>query len=387
MTFQHMNTSLRKGGAEMHDSNRTLDASKPIFKDVTTKEVTSAEGILVKLKGPIDVVEKVTELLPLLGLELPHTQWVDVPDSKCRRRYSRYNITVHKVEGLNDFNHAGSLFEIHDGPVDKSPIVIDRFTSFSEWESLEAAKAALKVMDSRWLRHEDIAENPLPGQLRVVLCHPFDPWYYAIDNQLIVGDIVFPDGFQEDPVFKAGTPCVVYDRDDRPNIKICLGCRLERRNNYPSNSQVHVPVFRTVYFDDGTIWNESDRIGKPPRPLGDNEVWAFDVLQRVQQSLAGGAMNFEVPLVGGMKFIGRLRGRNGNTFEGTYHARISFKDGGKDEGYFDFNPTPELPTAEAFLRARYERPRREFASLKVTLHKKRHLGQNWSGYLTDNPSR
>lgn len=372
----------------MHDSNRTLDASKPVFKDVATQEVTTAEGILVKLKGPVEFVENVAKLLPLLAVELPNTQWVDVPDSKMRRRYSRFDITVHQVEGINDiFCHAGRIFEIHGAPDDKVPILIDAFTSFSEWESLEAAKSALKIMESRCLRHNDIEKTPLPGQLRVVHCYPFDPWYCSNDNQLIVGDIVFPDGFQDDPVFKAGIPCVVYDRDDNPSIKICLGCRFERRSNYRHESQVHVPVFRTVYFDDGTIWNESDRCGKPPRPLGDNEVWAFEALQRIQQLLAGGVMNFEVPLTEGMKFIGRLRGRNGNTFEGTYHAKIVFKDGGKDQGYFDFKPSPNLPTAEAFLRARYERPQREIRSLKVVLHRKKRLGQNWSGYLTENPSR
>lgn len=361
-----------------------LDASKPIYRSVSTQEVSTGKGTLVKLTGPDDLVEKAAKIIPLLkDIELPHTQWVDVPGSRLRRRYSRFNIIEHKVKGTDDLLcHAGHIYEIKDGPEDKVPIVIDNYTSFSEWTDLKSAKAALELMDKQTLRHKDIEQSPLPGQLRVVNCYPFDPWYNAIGNQIIVGDIVFPDGFQDDPVYKAGKSFVVYDGDGNPSIKICLGCRLERyHDNGSLQSRPHVPVFRTVYFEDGTVWNESRSVGKPPRPLAGNEIWIADVLGQVQRLLLGGILNFKVPLVDDMNFIGRLSGRQGLTLEGTYYARVSFEDGTKEEGYFDFKPYGDFPTVEDYLRAQYKRGRKTVSKLEVKLHRKKRLGKSWGGAL------
>jgi hypothetical protein len=355
------------------------------------KEVTTGNGTLVELWGNPTDVEKAAEVLSLLEkIELPHTQWESEPETRRHKKYSRFDIVEHTVGGCDAFYHR-HLLEIRSAPPGKASIVIDHYVSFTEWSDLASAKKAYRKMIDQHLEDSDLEKNPLPGQLRLVKYHQFDPWFYAIGNQLVVGDIAFPDNLQEDPVYRAGKDFVVYDEENQPSIKTCLGCRLERYQEQHGfrEETPHVHFFRLVYFDDGTTWNESTHRENPPRPLVNGELWMTKAVEQFKACLAQGRLGFSLSFVDGLNFKCRLTGKKGLTVEGSYYAEITFTDGTEEKGYFDFKPFRDFPTVEDYLKFEFGRQRKEIKTLKVELYRRVRLGKGWSGglFLDPTPSR
>ena len=65
----------------------------------------------------------------------------------------------------------------------------------------------------------------LEGFKRRVVCNALTPWFYAIGDEELIGDYAFPEGFQDDPVYRLGKRFVVFDHDGVPEIKTCMGAR------------------------------------------------------------------------------------------------------------------------------------------------------------------
>lgn len=110
--------------------------------------------------------------------------------------YSRYALTQHDYDGgRSGFIEA---LEIKDAPENRCGFVCYEYSSygessFTEWDTVEHARAAFKMYFSGGRdREKKIAE--LPGFKRRVLCGVMMPWFYAIGDEELVGDYTFPHG-------------------------------------------------------------------------------------------------------------------------------------------------------------------------------------------------
>jgi len=127
-------------------------------------------------------------------------------------RYTRYNVKQH------DYAGGGSGFievlEIKNPPDGRWGIVINEYPGygnsvFTEWETLDDARQAFK---SYWGSCHTAEEFPkCKGFKRRVVCGALSPWFYAIGDELLVGDYTFPDGLQDDAVYRFGQQFVVFD--------------------------------------------------------------------------------------------------------------------------------------------------------------------------------
>jgi len=273
-------------------------------------------------------------------INAPVTHRVNVPHGGYGQ-YTRYNIIQHRYAGGGSGGCCGfiEILEIKNPPDGRWGIVIHKYSSrdgsvFTEWEAIENAQAAFRGSE----------ESSALGFKRRVVCGALRPWFYAIGDELLVGDYTFPDGLQDDSVFRFGEKFVVFDYEGVWVIKTCMGTRFieERRENSESTK---TECFRLVYWDDGSVWDER-RGGKSPRPVEEGEEWITEAIQQFKEMLVGNNAGFTINFSDGNKFVGKLA-RPKNSFpcaEGRYLVVVHFKDGGSKEGWVeDFAPSKETP--------------------------------------------
>jgi hypothetical protein len=285
-------------------------------------------------------------------------------------RFTRFDAEQHAYAG----GGCGyvEVLEIKDAPDGRCGIVISYcgpgFESFSEWESLPDAMAAFKKL--RWSgrqKREDDFEG-LAGFKRFVNCGELTPWFYALGEQALVGDYVFPGTLQDDPVYRIGRKFVVRDRRDKnaiPRIKTCLGT--SSKKNY-----------RVIYWDDGTsaCYYQGDMM---PRPLHEKELWITEAMQKFQEMLAGRSTTFSIDLLDGTVFTGKIKvSKKSASVAGRYEMSIS-TDKGSFEGYHDFTPSAEHPDVVRYCKECYEKAGYEVHAISAKLKEKETGSKKWSG--------
>ena len=282
-------------------------------------------GQAVQFTCPIDDAEIVREFLRthVRTLDIPTTGRVLVAHGGYGQ-HTRYDVVQH------DYAGGGTGFievlEIKNPPDGRQGVVIyespgdSRGDAFTEWETIENARAAFARF---WGRDDTGEEFPkLPGFRRRVACGRLVPWFYAIGKELLVGDYAFPDGLQDDAVYRFGRQFVVFDHEGVPAVKTCMGTRFFRgRRDYYPHEEVQ---YRLVYFDDGSVWDESVSRGGTPRPVLDGELWITEAVQQFRGLLAGKSTGFTINFTDGNKFVGKLApaGRRVPCAEGDYYLVV-----------------------------------------------------------------
>ncbi len=299
-------------------------------------------------------------------------------------RYTRYNIKQH------DYAGGGSgyieVLEIQDPPEERHGIVIfnydfQRGASFSEWETLGQAR---KAWDHFLRGSNPNKEFPkLPGFKRLVLCGALTPWFYAFGEEHLIGDYAFPDGLQDDAVYRFGRQFVLTDRENNPTVKTCMGTRLITRKSerHPYKEE----MFRVVYWDDGSYWDEHaswDTLGHP-RPLEAGELWITEAIDKFRALLAGKSTAFSIDFSDGSKFSGKLVQKRPRVpcAEGEYFATVHVKGEKKPRTGVvgDFIPTPETPDIVSYITKRFTDKGNEVERIKVKANKTKKNGKKWAG--------
>lgn len=322
--------------------------TKPRWEGTYTYgEGLTADGQMVKFTCRPEDLEKVTEALKLFrDIEQPTSKRVKLVGHGAYGMYTRFDITQHKYAG----GHGGYIetLEIKDAPDGRCGSVLHDYNTstghaFYDFDGMESAIVAFEKFWSSRDIHENI-KNSL-GFKRYVYCGPRLPWFYAVGDQHIAGDIVFPDCIMEDPVYRFGRKFVVYKRDEGPRITECVGLHMERP--YSSGCYDDKKPLRVVFFEDGTIWREGH--GEPvPQPLRGDQLWIHEAIQKFENFLAGKASQFAIEFIDGSRFLGRLKRGPGKNSPGTYHVTVEL-DGGElvDQ---DFEYTPQLAKIWGGLR-------------------------------------
>lgn len=354
-------------------------------------EARTKTGQLVKFTYVSDTITAV-EIEEFLRTKI---RTIDIPTTTRVNggygQYTRYDITQHDYAG----GTAGyiEVLEIKNPPDNRWGIIINECASykgsqFTEWETVESARAAFaKLWKDCGDSDIEMKFPNLPGFKRHIVCGRLTPWFYAIGNEQLIGDYAFPEGLQDDAVYRFGRQFVVFDYEGIPTVKICMGTRFVKIETecYPYNKT----QFRLVYWDDGSVWNENDSHGEPPRPLEENEVWITEAIQQFKNLLAGKSTKFTINFTDGNKFVGKLVRANRRVpcGEGDYFLVVRLKDKKKPvEGWVnDFKPTKDAPDIVQFVTQRYQSRGYEVEHVEVKECKTEKGGKKWSGVFFHRP--
>ena len=332
--------------------------------------------------------EKVRAFLQtnIRSLDLPTTGQVSIAHGGYGR-YTRYDVTQHDYAGGGPGEGGGwgyiEVLEIKNPPDGRRGIVINECQShsgstFTEWETIENARAAFA---KSWSLRDAAEKFPtLPGFKRRVVCGALTPWFYAIGDEHLIGDYAFPEGLQDDPVYRFGRQFVIFDDKDVPTIKACMGTRFISYfdDSYPRKEH----HYRLVYFDDGSVWDENFNPHNPPRLIEEGEAWIAEAVQQFKQLLTGKTTEFTVNFTDGNKFIGRLMqtNRRGPCAEGDYFLVVRLKGEKKSRhGWVHFKPTPEVPDVIQYATQQFAQKGQEIEKIEVKECKTETRGKKWSG--------
>jgi hypothetical protein len=237
-------------------------------------ESRTSRGELVRFGAAKQDVPLVTEAIErLVDIDLPDTHQYSIGHGSFGA-YSRYRLEQLKYAG------GGSgyieVLHVNDAPDGRCPNVVYLYSMYGgcwfwEFPNRTTAVAAWKAC---WGHGNRIfgAMSQQKGLVRAVFCDTLRPWFYAVGNQVICGDLVFPAYQQDHPYFVPGGYYLVDSEEPgEQKVKRCIGSRIQY-DGYGGRQYVKQAV---VFWDDGTVSEFSDRLHDMPRALGDDEDIAF----------------------------------------------------------------------------------------------------------------
>ncbi len=308
-------------------------------------------------------------------IDLPVTHRVNVQHGGYGM-YSRYDLVQHKYAGSDSECGIGGYIEaleIRDPPDGYWPYVLyewisDRGGTFAEFKDVETLVAAYEKI---W--GFDRNRSKLPGFRRSVRCGFLQPWFYAVGDEHLVGDYACPQHLDDDPVFRLGQRCVVYDDKGRGSVKTCLGTARtkERKGGDSGGYWFHdhgEPSRRIIHFDDGTIHDERCFTRHPPRPLRSDEEWVDAAETEFRALLHGQKRSGQVRLQDGHEVRVTLR-LNPAAFgkAGTYFAIVRLEGEKKPrEGAFKFEPNGDVADVQTAIRQKFATHNKKVKSIRIT---------------------
>lgn len=357
------------------------------FSSYTYGEARTGMGQLVKFSCPTEFKDKIINFFRdhLREVDLPTTGVFNISHGGYGR-YTRYNMTQH------DYAGGGSGFievlEIRNAPDQRCSFIVYQYhcygkSDFTEWETLEDARNA-------WNRHWSSLDNTVnfpkaKGFKRWVECGALAPWFYAIGDEELVGDYALPYGLENDPAYRIGRKFVIFDDENVPYIKTCMGTRFvsKKKDDYPYEAV----NYRIVYWHDGSSWNESHYESKNhplPRELKNEELWITEAIQQFQEALAGKRTDFVINFTDRYKFIGKVVeiDKKITSPEGDYLLVVTFKDKRKkkQEGWVnDFTPTSETPDIIQYVTKKLKEKGHEAEHIEIKSIKAKKGGKKWCG--------
>jgi hypothetical protein len=347
-------------------------------------EARTTQGQHIEFTCPGDKREEVKAFLAanVRTIALPKTSQADIPHGG-KGRYSRYKIVQHNYAGGGSGGVCGyiEVLEIENPPDGRRGIVIhtwksNRGSTFFEWGTLSYAFEAFKK-----LTFSDFSK--MPGFVRQVECGDLTPWFYAVGDQLLIGDYAFPEGVQDDPVYVIGRKFIFEDGDGIKSIKTCMGTRfLTRPASYrperddPEGNQ----HYRLVYFSDGSIWDERGR-EKRPIPIQHEEEWICEAMSAFLELLNGRTTGFSIRFLDGGGLTCKLAGkaRRNACPEGLYQVTVHLKGKKPKSGSVDFKPSPEHPDVVSLVKSHFEAKGGTVLKITITGQKATPKGRKWLG--------
>ena len=191
--------------------------------------------------------------------------------------YTRYSVKQHKYAGGGYAGCGGyiEVLEICNPPDNRCGTVIHMSDSSHgnrvfEFTSLKSAKRA-----SSYSQPEDICKQP--GFIREFECGILQPWFFAVGDQHLFGDYVFPDSVAEQSlIYQLGRKFVLKDEKNRIVIKTCIGSwHREEEGLYEEDKKKYL----FIQWTDGTRWSEYNGKEKP-KPLDELDPELAWILER-----------------------------------------------------------------------------------------------------------
>lgn len=365
-------------------------SQKDQFSSYQCCEGRTAIGQHVEFTCAPDGGKEIREFLKtkIRTIDIPATGRVQVGHGFYGRD-TRYKIVQHKYAGGGSPGGGGyiEVLEIKNPPDGRWGIVINEHNSrfgtvFTEWETF---KQALKVFEECWCVRDTAEKMPkLFGFKRRVICGALTPWFYAIGDEQLIGDYTFPEGLQDDPVYRFGKKFVVENDEGVSVIKTCMGTRFVQYEDSDYHSGLKTEHhFRIVYWNDGSVWDESRDRSNPPRLAKENEFWIDEAVQKFHQFLSGKSTEFSINFTDGNKFVGKLvkPGHRKPCAEGDYYIVAHTKGSNKpQEGWVNnFKPTPELPDIIQFVAAGLKGRGKVAERIEVKKCRVKKDGKKWAG--------
>lgn len=329
------------------------DQEKKCLRSYTYAEGKTALGQLVQFSAHGDDVQRIKEALEFVRIvDLPITGRANVTHGSYGM-YTRFEITQHEYGGGGPGYI--EVLEIKNPPDGRCGVVIHHYTNhngsdFFEFDSVENAVEAWKVCWNSSEGYKVIRAQA--GFLREVYCGGWTPWFYAVGNQMLEGDVVFMEIDREDVEFRFGQKYVVWDEDGLPAIKRCMGTHRSKKDTKCSVCGI-IGGLLIVFWHDGTWWR-SDRSWKSPKPklAEEDQLWVWEAVNKFKELLTGKTREFSINFSDGSKFTGKWSPKDNKArhAEGKYYGEITLKGGEVKKGNFDFKPTTEVPTVEALIK-------------------------------------
>lgn len=288
------------------------------------------------------------------GINLKQTKKTKCVPHGGYARCSRFDIEQHAYAGGGHPGCGGytELLEVKDALEGKCKIVIywhyadynSSVAGFTEWYSLDNAKKAFENHFPLSGSRDEIEKKK--GFLRIVDCNHLTPWFFAVGDQHIIGDYVFPEYLQDDPVYKIGEKFIVTEDDEKTFVKTCLGSIL----NHSSE--------RIVIWDDGSTWSKSGKRSSFPILLKDKDKY-ITIAPDLARQLSEEKRTINLYLGNGTVFKGKIEKQKDKNLEGEYYLKVFFNDGfsRSEEVFLDFKPTKRYPTILSCLKKKF--PQRE----------------------------
>lgn len=364
-----------------------IEEKKKNFNSYTFGEVKTGIGQLVSFSCRSEDIESTKKFIEenIRNIYVPETKFLQSVQHGSYGAPTRFEMIQHKYAG------GGSGFievlEIKNPPDGRWGFVLyerldAHHKSFSEWETIDDAKNTFK---KHWGSSDSNEKyKKLKGFKRIVNCGLMTPWFYAIGDEALVGDYAFPDGLQDDPVFRFGKKFVVssgYGDSKKMEIKTCMGTRIITEHEEGAHGRKNCPE-RVVYWHDGSCWtnsflNSDDR----PRELENGELWISDAAEEFKSLLSGKKKEFSINFSDGIKFVGKIVPEKGKKIysEGSYYAVVSFKDGTSKEGTLSFKPTAEIPDVISFIKKKFEAVGMAVEKIEIKSSKTEKGGKKWGG--------
>jgi len=324
------------------------DIKKKRLSSYSYIETRTANDQLLEVRCPTEYVDKVKEVLALTVSIQPAINHTTNVTHGGYGRYSRFKLDQKKYAG----GHGGyiEVLRILDAPDNRCPNVLHSMSvyhgsSFTEFKTIKDAVDAWNKYYGKLFERESLEE--IPGFIRHVKCGVLDPWFYALGDQHITGDFVFPDVFNEHPQYRVGTKFIVDDKADGcRKVKMCMGAvtREKDSGNYwgcTGNKYRETEIF----WDDGTSSLATNNV----RILQDNKLWIDEAITKFKRLISGTCTHFEIPFVDGSKFLGRLKLCDGTSKSepGIYVITVVVKDKNGERtvtGRQSFTPTDDCKT-------------------------------------------
>lgn len=354
----------------------------------TYGEVQTAGGQLINFSCRPEDLEEIKKVFQekLHSVDFPETHRVTLNHGSYGR-YTRYEIVQHKYAGWNSEDGSGGYIEVLEvkNPTDgRGGVVVYDYRDyvgavFTEWETLEAALEGERRFWSQSDRSQESWETL--DCKRFVRCGELDPWFYAIGNQELVGDYVFPECLQSDPVYIFGRKFIVWGVYDFPEVKTCYGARFVSGGQESFLGHKAPWTQRIVYWSDGssTVMD----CGREPavRPLEQDKAWITEALRQFARLLSGHQERFSIKLLDGMQFIGRVaydKGRSVFQRAGRYSAKVKVEGEAKiREGYIDFVPSEKWPDVLEYIKAKLSGNGKKVSVIAIKPEEQH--GKKWAG--------
>lgn len=255
------------------------------FTITTSIECSTGGGQLVEIKCRPKDVEWVKHYATMFhSIHIPETSIISISHG-CEGIYTRFIIKQHKYAGGGWPGCGGfiEVLEIKNPPEGRCGTVIhkegyDRST-FYEFESLDEALKAWKKSFS--FPEEFVNEK---GFIRHVDCGLLEPWFYAVGNQAINGDFVFPDHLDHNHlVYRTGRKVKLVKYNKEEELKVCWGTTTRKHKGCMDTEETEYLV---IQFDDGTIWSEYGST-ETILPLNEEDLLREKILNTVRGLLNG----------------------------------------------------------------------------------------------------
>jgi len=142
--------------------------------------------------------------------------------------------------------------------------------------------------------------------------------------------------------------------------------------------------YRLVYWDDGSVWDESNGRGNSPRPANKGEMWVVEAVQQFKkQLLTGKSVQFTINFTNGNKFVGKLVKSKPRSVcaEGDYFAVVHIeKEDEPRKGWINgFKPTPKTPDIVQYVHQRFAQEGHKVERVEIKESKIEKGGKKWAG--------